>query len=470
MKKLVTVQVVNFLKLIDKILYAILHLSAHYFLFFFFAKQDDWKNDINDVPSSSFVRKMEKIHISDEKMSPTRYRENPPSYIFPKEPSNNHKAMQKYEEKPYHRMEEDQPIVMKKQINLNQEVSKKHYIEPLKPLKDERKHHGGLMRQQSERYRQASDRIEYTRNDRETYEHERNFEREHYERENLTDRQKYREIENKKYRTAHEAPMRVEMHRLNDYKKDERDFPTEDHHIRTIPRKSKTERYINDSHEPSRSDRKHKISDDLIECNPYREPDSLPYRQSMESMMKSPVMKYKSKTAYERRSPSPSNEMYLHAQRTGRNYSNAPARRMDQDRIHYVKDSSPMSTMKKTSPKDRFQDAKEKFQAMEKIRMKEKPLNVRRSEPMRYEKDYRQSYSPEPRPYSHNQNDWSSEEEFQPNVRDYREVQQQQRHNDRDMRPAKSLSNLVNVKGYRHSYAEPMKYCNRVGLAAIERY
>lgn len=377
--------------------------------------------------------------------------------------------MQKYKEKPY-RIEEDQPIVVKKQMN--HEVNKKHYIEPVKPLKDERKHHGGLMRQQSERYRQATDRIEYTRNDRGKYEHERHFEREHYERENLTDRQKYREIvENKKYRS--EAPMRVEMHRLNDYKKDERDYPAEDH-VRTIQRKSKTERY--ESHEPSRTDRMQKVSDDFVERNPYREPDSLPYRQSIENMMKSPVMKYKSKTAYDRRSPSPNNEMYLHAQRNGRSYSNnaAPTRRMDQDRSHYVKDSSPMSTMKKTSPKDRFEDAKEKFQAMEKIRIKEsKPLGVRRSEPMRYEKDYRQSYSPEPSRSYQPQNDWSSEEEFQPNVRDYREVQQQPRHNDRDIRgmgPAKSLGNLVNVKGYRHSYAEPLKYCNRVGLAAIEPY
>lgn len=396
---------------------------------------------------------MEKVHISDEKMSPTRYRENPPSYIFPKEPLNDYKVMQKYKEKSYHRIEEDQPIIMKKQIN--HDIMKKSYMEP---VKDERKHQGGLMRQQSERYRQATDRIEtkYVKNDRGKYDHERNFEREHYERENLTDRQKYREIvENKKYRNEHDAPMRVEMHRLNDYKKDERDYPDE-LHTRTIQRKSS---------------RKQKVSEDFSERNPYREPDSLPYRQSIESMMKSPVMKYKSKTAYERRSPSPNNE-YLHVQRNGRSYNNVPARRMDQDLAHYVKDSSPMSTMKKTSPKDRFQDAKEKFQAMEKIRLKDaKPLGVRRSEPMRYEKDYRHEYSPEPRSYNQ-QNDWSSEEEFAPKLRDYREVQPRHR-DDRDMRamvPAKSLGNLVNVKGYRHSYAEPMKYCNRVGLAAIEPY
>jgi hypothetical protein len=190
---------------------------------------------------------------------------------------------------------------------------------------------------------------------------------------------------------------------------------------------------------------------EYIERNPYREPDSLPYRQSIESMMKSPVLKYKSKTAYERRSPSPSNE-YLHGQRSGRGF-NAPA-------PPYAKDSSPMSTMKRTSPKDRFQDAKEKFQAMEKIRLKES---------MRYEKDYRRDYSPEQR---YSRNHWSSEddEEFQPKVPEFREVKMRHERDERRVGPAKSMGNLVNVKGYRHSYAEPMKYCNRVGLAAIDPY
>ena len=46
---------------------------------------------------------------------------------------------------------------------------------------------------------------------------------------------------------------------------------------------------------------------------------------------------------------------------------------------------------------------------------------------------------------------------------------QQQQHQSRHMGPAKCLGNLA--KGYRHSYAEPIKYCvGRVGLAAIEPY
>jgi hypothetical protein len=347
------------------------------------------------------------------------------------------------------------------------ETSKKHHNEPMKvkgPIEGERKV-SGLMRQQSERYRHATELMDHSK-----YSHE------HYERENLTDRQKYREIvESKKYQ-KHSHEPRVELHRLNDYKKDSRDYSPE--HQRTLQRKSRSsDRY--DLHEPHGHERvertkQHKMSEDYIERNPYREPDSLPYRESMESMMKSPVMKYKSRGNYERRSPS--EERYRvdpHSPRksSGRNFSH--------EREHYVKEVSPMSTMKKTSPKDRFQDAKEKFQAMDKIRLQQESkqsLGVRRSEPSRYEKDYRQSYSPEPR--YHAQNEWSSEEELPPPVREFREAprhhrEHRERERDREPRdrhigPAKSLGNLA--KGYRHSYAEPLKYCGRVGLAAIEPY
>lgn len=388
--------------------------------------------------------------------------------------------MQKYKdkhEKPSYRKQisndEDLPIVVKKQVKDNyvHEASKKHFIEPVKVkghIEDERKMNGGLMRQQSERYRQATDRVDHSK-----FAHPQSYESyDKYERENLTDRQKYREIlESKKYQKHQIEPPRLEMHRLNDYRSDKtRDLSPEN--VRTLQRKTKVSERFEPQETHGHDRNKHKIPEEFIERNPYRQPDSLPYRESIESMMKSPVMKYKSRTAYDR---SPPHEMYPidpHAPRqpSGRKYSN------NQERDLYIKDSSPMSTMKKTSPKDRFQDAKEKFQAMEKIRLQQevKPsLGVRRSEPSRYEKDYRQSYSPEPR--YHVQNDWSSEEEFAPNVREYREVQGQQRQHhhqhpsqQRFMAPAKSLGNLA--KGYRHSYAEPMKYCNRVGLAAIEPY
>lgn len=350
--------------------------------------------------------------------------------------------------------EDDQPIVIK-------QLKEKHYQEPIKSkahIQDERKLNGGLMRQQSERYRQATDF------NHRKYSPGPNYDK--YERENLTDRQKYRE---KYEKHPDEAPMRIELHRLNDYKKDKRDYSPE--HVRTIQRKSRSsDRY--DAHDMPT---KHPAPVDYVERNPYRESESLPYRQSIESMMKSPVMKYKPRIVYDQRSPSPINDAYardLRKQST-RNFNNAPTRERDL----YIKDSSPMSTMKRTSPKDRFQDAKEKFQAMDKIRLQQESkqaLNVRRSEPSpRYDKEYRQSYSPEPR--YHAQPEWSSEEEFTTNIRDYREIpshrpppvhfHHQQQQQQQRMAPAKSLGNLA--KGYRHSYAEPMKYCNRVGLAAI---
>lgn len=419
---------------------------------------DDWKNEGREVAPSGFIRKVEKIQSSpsfEEKLSPTRYRDNPPSYIFPKEPARDYKGMQKFKEvneKPYLIREDDHPIITKKQLKDNYtHESKKHYVEQVKPkghVEDERRMNGGLMRQQSERYRHSAVDQKYSQN-YDKYDK--------YERENLTDRQKYREIIKSEKYQKHEPVMRNgEVHRSK------RDFSPEQ--VRTLQRKSKgTDRY------DGQEDRsKHKIADDYVERNPYREPESLPYRESIENMMKSPVMKYKSRIPYDR---SPPREMYAsdaHVQRkqVSRSYSN-------QDKDLYIKDSSPMSTMKKTSPKDRFQDAKEKFQAMEKIRLQReaKPVAVgdRRSEAPRYEKDYRQSYSPEPR--YHAQNDWSSEEEFAPKVRDYHQRHQQPQHQQpRFMGPAKSLGNLA--KGYRHSYAEPIKYCigRRVGLAAIEPY
>jgi hypothetical protein len=358
---------------------------------------------------------MERMHISEEKKSPSRYR-NPPSYIFPKDSENN-RAMSKHKEKSYH---DHQQNIAKSQSY----EGKKRYIEPIKDLK-KNLHSGGLMRQQSERYRQGIDRIEYSINEYKKYN-----EKDQYERENLTDRQKYREIiENKKYRNAQDV-RRAEVHQINDYKRDNRDYTSEDQFIRTIQRKPKMENY--EPIEPSRNINEYR--------NPYREPESLPYRQSIESMIKSPVLKYKSKNAYKRRSPSP-NE--YHGKRSGRVYASVQ------------KDSSPMSTMKRTSPKDRFQDAKEKFQAMEKIRLKEGG----RLEQTRYGNNFSRDYSPEPI-----QQHWSSDddEDFAPKNSDFRESK---------TRPSKSMGNLVNVKGYRHSYAEPnLKYCNRVGLAAIDPY
>lgn len=440
---------------------------------------DEWKHEGRDDGPTSYIRKVDKMKISasynDEKLSPTRYRDNPPSYIFPKEPSKEFKGIQQFMEKSLYRkqtsQEEDPPIVVKKQVKESyiHESAKKQYQEPMKMkghIEDDRKINGGLMRQQSERYRHATDRVDHSK-----YTHSQSYESyEKHERENLTDRQKYREIvENKKFHKHPQEASRNEMPRASEYRNESRDYSPE--RLRTIQRKSKSSDRFEPSEKHAHERNKHMAPEDYVERNPYREPQSIPYHESIENMMKSPVMKYKARPAYER---SPSQEKYsqemtqAHDPRmqSSRKFSNS----LKQEREVYIKESSPMSTMKRSSPKDRFQDAKEKFQAMEKIRLQQESrqvLNVRRSEPMRYEKEYR---SPEPR--YHAQQEWSSEEEFAPNVREYRDMKAHQRHQQKQryMTPAKSLGNLT--KGYRHSYAEPtaLKYCNRVGLAAIEPY
>jgi hypothetical protein len=142
--------------------------------------------------------------------------------------------------------------------------------------------------------------------------------------------------------------------------------------------------------------------------------------------------------------------------------------------------------MKKASPKDRFQDAKEKFQAMERIRLQEQKQsgNYRRSDNMRRDiVEHSRPYSPTHVVHS----GWSSDDDL-PVRGDYREIPNQKRYPGLDklpqqhqqqhqrmqqmqqrMLPAKSLNNITKG-GYRHSYAEPLKYCGRVGLAAINPY
>lgn len=268
--------------------------------------------------------------------------------------------------------------------------------------------------------------------------------------------------------------------------------------------------------------------------NPYKEPDSLPYRESIEKMIKSPVMRYKSfdDTSY---SDDESNDdkggqlsKYLehhHESTTNkhrRSYkeplsqsakfehsSRSPmmsAHRYD-DKKHTSYHSSDGASISKVSPKDRFQDAKQKFQAME----------LDRNSP--HEK---QGYSQQRRPVQHRQSsydrkqqhhDWSFEESSPPPqlpplppVSSHKRMQQlhqqhsseyhhdvptqtntstpvqssdrymdkhESHHQSRALGPAKSLGNLV--KGYRHSYAEPHntpmpRNSGRVGLAAVNPF
>lgn len=135
------------------------------------------------------------------------------------------------------------------------------------------------------------------------------------------------------------------------------------------------------------------------------------------------------------------------------------------------------STLTKASPRDRFQNAKEKFQAMEQGRQR-KPVTEHQNHKMLppvLRKSMDRGY--EPNLY---QGNWSSDEDLQMRT-NYRELPPTDRYPGLDretggrMLPSKSLGNLV--KGYRHSYAEPrfaetrqFLRNGRVGLAAVTPY
>lgn len=431
-----------------------------------------------------------KAKFLESKMSAMRYEGNPPSYIYPKEPrAKQHdddtdidRYRNRNESNHYREEEIVKPIINIKSKKNNfssfEDDRRKHNEVIEKPVRAvievERKSSGGLMRQQSERYRQAVENI-----DMNIRKYRNGQSSPSYERENLTDRQKYREIlesRDKYYKDSSESPP-VLRHAV--YRGKERELVSEVTRelspdlSRSIQRKSKSsERYRAYEHDPVEYQR-----------NPYREPESLPYRESIESMIKSPVMQYKSRVKYDdvpisyhsnykgkRRSPSPTDERYNREMMEQINRKNSGR---NQTQTRHLQDASPISTMKRTSPKDRFQDAKEKFQAMEQSKQQvSKPiLTIHRAEPQQqYERDYRQTYSPEQR---RRQNVWSSEEDLVARNQEYRSPPNNQRYPVVDRRvaskmlPAKSLSNLTKG-GYRHSYAEqPMKYCNRVGLAAV---
>lgn len=146
------------------------------------------------------------------------------------------------------------------------------------------------------------------------------------------------------------------------------------------------------------------------------------------------------------------------------------------DVVRHKQLDTPESTLTKASPRDRFQNAKEKFQAMERERLRkgQPPVADHQNKIIRPPND-RGGY--QPNQYSGN---WSSDEDIHMRA-NYRELPPNDRYPglDRDfggrMLPSKSLGNLV--KGYRHSYAEPrftetrqFSRNGRVGLAAVNPY
>lgn len=365
-------------------------------------------------------------------------------------------------------------------------------------------------------------------------------------RENLTDKQKYREslvdknlVNNNRYREPSidkkmyrdESIDRSINYRRESIEKPVRRDHSEEYNKNVYNREKSLDRskFHDRTFERERTSYNDRNSASEIDRNPYKEAESKPYRESIEKMLKSPVIRYRSydesaDTAWSRNREDIRNSSTETNQFPTQRYREDPAPRYkdeipsrykdEQPSIRYKEETSPIRYKEEppqiryqqprqkvadkyypkppesinVSPKERFEDAKEKFKAMERERLKvEAQNNLHR----------RSSIEPRPRPrhgsidrsnsqYSeknHREDVWSSEEEIPTkSLSRYRELPNKERYPglDRDrepipqlresrITPAKSLGNLV--KGYRHSYAEPQhpmpRNSGRVGLAAV---
>lgn len=252
--------------------------------------------------------------------------------------------------------------------------------------------------------------------------------------------------------------------------------------------------------------------------NPYKEADSLPYRESIERMMRSPAIQYKS---YEDRGfvDEPLIEKYreMRVNQYPNEIDEQPrhgGRQRYKDHKHRSQSRSP-DTVMRVPPLERFQNAKEKFKAIEREHpfvveqvVSDRPWNGGSGIGGVADKIRQSRRMPEPPRHlpplpMHSQLDWSSEDEqihsMQRQSAGSRRLPPQQSHQldwsseDEQMHPtsnvrvvprehyeknpqriasSKSLGNLV--KGYRHSYAEPRapvpRNSGRVGLAAVNPY
>lgn len=343
-------------------------------------------------------------------------------------------------------------------------------------------------------------------------------------RENLTDKQKYRESILEKQRNVQNVYRDRQMDEGYHRKDAHSSHNVHEPISKSQPRiKSKYDNVKADYKEDTTLDRKgyrHKGKmppnyDMEFDRNPYKEPESLPYRESIERMIKSPAMRYKSfednshrDFDYDDERVTPEKERY-HVypptekmrdlrpyQHDPREYSHSPVT-YEVDEHHASRPryrepnkrsvSRSPDTVMRVSPKDRFENAKEKFQAIERDRpyIKEKAKSSRRS------MDPPGRGSMEAMPVAHTGGrhlpphqhdamlDWSSEEDHHdynrtppPPPLSNRSKEHYEKNPSSRMAPAKSLGNLV--KGYRHSYAEPRnpmpRNSGRVGLAAVNPF
>lgn len=362
-------------------------------------------------------------------------------------------------------------------------------------------------------------------------------------RENLTDKQKYREslvdknlVKNNRYREPSldkkiyrdESIDRSIQYRRESAEKPVRRDHSEEYNKNVYNREKSLERskFQDSAFERERTSYNDRNSTSEFDRNPYKEAESKPYRESIEKMLKSPVIRYRSydesgdkwsRNREDVRTESNQFPTQRYREDPTPRYNDEPASRYkdEQPSLRYKEETSPIRYKEETSPqiryqprqkiseksypkppesinvspKERFEDAKEKFKAMERERLKvEAQNNLHR----------RSSIEQRPRPrhgsidrsnsqYSeknHHEDGWSSEEDIPTkSLSRYRELSNKDRYPglDRDIEQipqlrdsritpsAKSLGNLV--KGYRHSYAEPQhpmpRNSGRVGLAAV---
>lgn len=317
-------------------------------------------------------------------------------------------------------------------------------------------------------------------------------------RENLTDKQKYHEAlidrqERQKGRMRHDPnddfyePPKTALHYESRQSTARRYERSPDRQPPPPPPPKERVRKV---------DSRHEMADeyDSMVRNPYKEADSLPYRESIEKMIKSPVMRYKT---FDDDNNSYSDEdadvkgshlkKYLVHEDNSRSYKPPPSKGYDvvhtTRRYSEEKTKSPPypsngnNSMSKHSPKDRFQDAKQKFQAMELDR------SLYPSDKRRSQQAGRQSYDRNNKDHhrQHSGSDWTFDDAASPmppppqhkrGSHDYHMDGYDGKLEQRG--PPKSLGNMV--KGYRHSYAEPQnnppmpRNSGRVGLAAVNPF
>lgn len=328
--------------------------------------------------------------------------------------------------------------------------------------------------------------------------------------ENLTDKQKYRQ-----------SLMKKQQHTRSDQYYDDGFCAKEPMPPPPPPMKSSSRHeppikakgkpyYAEERTIDSKKYSRHKSSgyDDVeFERNPYKEPDSLPYRESVECMIKSPVMRYKSYDDSEYRDEcdeecmSDEREQFPAPHQYGGKYRGAyePNERSSA-RQRFVKEE-PM--------KENYHHSKEKMKHIERGDRSERNERIERGE--RTDRGYAMEKPPSgnhlrrmgaiPRqqeqfesnkmhrqhlpPRQNSMLDWSSDDEHfgqsssPPLPSNVRIIPREHYEKNGRMIPSKSLGNLA--KGYRHSYAEreppvpplparPLRNSGRVGLAAVNPY